>query len=195
MVFQHGPRASRRVALTFDDGPGPLTAKYLEVLGRAGVRASFFVIGQSCQPHRAELDEAVRRGHDVAGHGWSHTPFPQLGRSALERELRQTAAVLPPSVAARSMVRPPRGRMTARSLLTCCGAGYTSAMWSFDPLDGDARTADDVARAVDPSKLAGGDIILLHEDLEATLDALPSLIERIRRAGFELASVSELLRG
>lgn len=194
MIFQHGRRDSRRIALTFDDGPGPLTQEYLDVLDREKARASFYVIGKNCERHEAALAETARRGHDVSGHGWSHTPFPDLSPQALEDELERTAAVLPVSPGAR-MVRPPYGKMTPRSLFGSFRAGYASAMWSFDPLDWQATSADAVVRAVSPSKLRGGDIVLLHEERRTTLDALPEVIRRIHDAGFEIVPVSELLGG
>ena len=193
VVFQHGPRTSRKVALTFDDGPGPMTREYLDVLDKARAPAAFFVIGNQCAAHSDALAETARRGHDVAGHGWSHTPFTKLPTRELESELAKTSAVLPSLGGRARMVRPPYGRMTPRSLLSSFRAGFSSAMWSFDPLDWQAQTADDVVRAVDPAKLQGGDIILLHEERRTTLDALPEIIRRVRAAGFELATVSELV--
>lgn len=182
-----------KIALTFDDGPGPLTPKYLEVLDRANTKASFFVIGQNCARHADHLAAAARHGHDVAGHGWSHTPFTALRTRQLEEELARTAAELPPLRGRVRMVRPPFGRMTPRSLFASFRAGYTSAMWSFDPLDWKASSADDVARAVDPAKIRAGDIVLLHEERPFTLEALPRIIERLRDSGFEPVKVSELV--
>lgn len=194
VVFQHGPRRSRAIALTFDDGPGPMTAEYLDVLDAAGAKATFFVIGNRCEAHAEALAETARRGHEVAGHGWSHTPFTKLATDALAIELEKTAAVLPSLHGPSRMVRPPYGRMTPRSLFASYRAGFSSAMWSFDPLDWAARSAEEVVASVDPSKLQGGDIVLLHEERRATLDALPAMIDRIQKAGLELVTVSDLVR-
>jgi peptidoglycan/xylan/chitin deacetylase (PgdA/CDA1 family) len=194
VIFQHGDRRSRAIALTFDDGPGPRSGEYLEVLDRLAVNATFFVIGERCAPHAGALAEMARRGHEIAGHGWSHTPFPKLGSAAIERELAMTAAVLPPPLGAWRLVRPPYGRMTPRSLAASAMSGYTSAMWSFDPLDWQASSAADVVAAISPAKLTGGDIVLLHEERTATLEALPTVVGRVRDAGFELVTVSEMLR-
>lgn len=193
VVFQHGPRTSRKIALTFDDGPGPMTPEYLDVLDKAGAKATFFVIGNRCEAFRDALAETARRGHDVAGHGWSHTPFTQLPSRTLASELEQTTKVLPSMGARARMVRPPYGRMTPRSLFGAYRQGYASAMWSFDPLDWQMTTGDEVVRAVDPARLRGGDIVLLHEERRPTLDALPEVIGRLRAAGFELVTLSELV--
>jgi peptidoglycan/xylan/chitin deacetylase (PgdA/CDA1 family) len=193
VLFQNGSRHARRVALTFDDGPGPLTTRFFDVLEAAGARASFFVIGEKCEGFGEELSDGARRAHDIAGHGFTHTPFPELGKRRLEDELERTAALLPQRPGQLKMVRPPYGRMTPFSLVRSFRAGYSSAMWSFDPLDWDLRSAREVVDAVDPALIHNGDIILLHEG-PYTLEALPEIMARLQNAGFELVTVSTLLR-
>lgn len=71
-----------RVALTFDDGPGPITAELLDVLAAAGWRATFFVLGRNivdapwCEGDtaraRALVVRAMREGHEVGNHTFSH---------------------------------------------------------------------------------------------------------------------------
>src|SRR5581483_2645343 len=105
LVFS-GPPARRAVALTFDDGPDALTPDYLDVLDRFGARATFFVVGKAAERFPRELLEIVRRGHEVAGHGYTHTTFPRLPRAELARELERTAALVPPPRLGRALVRP-----------------------------------------------------------------------------------------
>src|ERR1700722_16499104 len=93
VMLLRGPSEGRRVALTFDDGPDALTPRYLEVLGRAGARATFFVIGRACAEHPGLVEQMVRGGHEVASHGFTHTEFPKLGGRALRDELDRTAAL------------------------------------------------------------------------------------------------------
>jgi peptidoglycan/xylan/chitin deacetylase (PgdA/CDA1 family) len=193
VMLLRGPRGRRRIALTFDDGPHALTAKYLAVLARAGVRATFFVVGRACLEHPGSLSDIVGAGHEVAGHGFTHTEFPLLEERELRRELDRTAALLPPPKTRRALVRPPRGVVTPRSLLACFRAGYTSAMWSLDTLDWDASSADDIVRRVPTSRVGPGEIILMHEGRTATLEALPRVIADLQGAHFELVSVSELI--
>jgi peptidoglycan/xylan/chitin deacetylase (PgdA/CDA1 family) len=193
LIFVRGPRARRRVAVTFDDGPHALTPKYLDVLARAGVRATFFVVGRACREHPGVVDQIVLAGHEVASHGFTHTEFPKLDPDELRCELDRTAALLPPPKTRRALVRPPRGVVTPRSLLACFRAGYTSAMWSFDTLDWDAHSADDVLARIATRPVEPGEILLMHEGRAATLEALPRVIAQLQTDGFELVSLGELM--
>jgi peptidoglycan/xylan/chitin deacetylase (PgdA/CDA1 family) len=192
IMLMRGPASRRRIALTFDDGPHALTPRYLEILARAGARATFFVVGRACVEHPGAVDEIVRAGHEVASHGFTHTEFPRLAPSELRDELERTAALLP-RPARRPMVRPPRGVVTPRSLLACVREGYTSAMWSLDTLDWEAPSADELVRRVPAARVGAGEIILLHEGRPVTLEALPRLISNLQAAGFELVTVGELV--
>src|SRR5688500_1569952 len=59
------------VALTFDDGPDPeSTPRFLDALEELGVRATFFVLGDGVVRHPSVVRETVRRGHELAVHGW-----------------------------------------------------------------------------------------------------------------------------
>jgi peptidoglycan/xylan/chitin deacetylase (PgdA/CDA1 family) len=192
VMLMRGPSSRRRVALTFDDGPDELTPRYLETLGRAGARATFFVIGRACAERPGAVEAMVRAGHEVASHGFTHTEFPKLGEGALRDELDRTAALLPrPS--ARPMVRPPRGVVTPRSLLACVRAGYTSAMWSLDTLDWAASSPGEVEGRLPRGRVKPGEIVLLHEGRPHTLEALPRIVSALQGEGFELVTLSELL--
>jgi peptidoglycan/xylan/chitin deacetylase (PgdA/CDA1 family) len=72
-------------------------------------------------------------------------------------------------------------------------AGYTTVLWSVD--SDDCRTTD--ARAVErrlaPERMSPGDVVLLHEQQQWTLDALPAVVHALRGAGWELVTVRELM--
>src|SRR5256885_3206263 len=66
------------IALTFDDGPNAtLTPKLLDLLAARHLKATFFVVGQNAADHPEILKRAVREGHEIANHSWSH---PNLGK-------------------------------------------------------------------------------------------------------------------
>jgi peptidoglycan/xylan/chitin deacetylase (PgdA/CDA1 family) len=82
VLFANGQRepARQRIALTFDDGPDTMSPRYLEVLARLGVRATFFLVGENAARAPGMVREYVRRGHEVGAHGWSHEVFTGMSR-------------------------------------------------------------------------------------------------------------------
>ncbi|MFM8883210.1 MAG: polysaccharide deacetylase family protein, partial [Solirubrobacterales bacterium] len=74
---ESGWRGSRKVALTFDGGPTrQYTARVLNRLARAKVHSTFFVRGSFIPGNSSLLRRAVREGHEMANHSWSHPRFP-----------------------------------------------------------------------------------------------------------------------
>ena len=194
VLFANGPRdpSDRRIALTFDDGPDTMSTRYLEVLARLGVRATFFLVGEHASRHPGIVREYVRQGHDVGAHGWSHEVFAGMPRDVLADELARTAAALPPP-RGRPLVRPPRGRLSLRSLYRLASAGYTTVLWSVDSDDCRTMDARTVERRLAPERLTPGDVVLLHEQQPWTLEALPAIVSTLRGAGWELVTVRELM--
>ena len=193
LLVRRGGATDPRVALTFDDGPDELTPRYLDVLDRLDVRATFFVVGESCLRHPGHLREIVARGHEVASHGHTHRVFPSLSARDLAGELALVEREIPPSEGRRPLLRPPRGSLSPQSLLRCAAAGYTTVLWSVDSDDCRTEAVDEIVRRA--SEAGPGDIVLLHEGQPWTLEALPPIVASVRAAARKLATVSELLSG
>ena len=73
--------AGKRVALTFDDGPAPVTPEVLAILARHHARATFFVVGKRVRRFPQALRAIARAGHQLENHTWSH----ELGRPYTRR--------------------------------------------------------------------------------------------------------------
>ena len=184
----------RRIALTFDDGPGELTRPYLNVLERFGVRATFFVVGELCAARPEFVSAIAAGGHELGGHGYTHRRFPTLVSRDLREELSRTAALLPRLPGRRPLVRPPHGAVSLSSILTCAKAGFTTVLWSHDSEDWCTTSADHVCAAFEDERAPEpGAIVLLHEGQPWTLDALPRVLSRLSEAGHDLVTVGELL--
>jgi peptidoglycan-N-acetylglucosamine deacetylase len=182
-----------RIALTFDDGPTSLTPDYLAALARFGARGTFFLVGEACR-ERPDLVRAIAdAGHELAGHGYTHRPFPTLSEAELAEELERTHALLPRPASGRRLVRPPYGAVNVSSFLTCARRGFTTVLWSMNSGDWRAREARQVARTFEEQPPRPGDIVLLHEGQSWTLDALTTVLDKLRKAGHELVTVGELL--
>ena len=135
------------IALTFDDGPTDLTPDDLSVLDCFQARATFFVVGELCAARPDLVAAITARGHQLAGHGYTHRRFPSLSASELKDELLRTAELLPASSRWRPLVRPPMARFLCRRLSPVRGAGFTTALWSYNSGDWCTKSANDVLAA------------------------------------------------
>lgn len=189
-VRRRGPAASRRVALTFDDGPDQLTERYLDVLDELGVPATFFILGGRAASRPDLVREYRRRGHQIAGHGYDHTRFSKLGRRELLEQCARTETALGGQLSGRPWVRPPHGSLDAASLLSLVTSGYTIAMWSLDSCD--YRTTDPNEVIQHCAHITAGEVILFHEGQQWTLDSLPSIVADLKAAGLECVTMHDL---
>lgn len=199
-VIWHGPREGatngrgvKRVALTFDDGPDDLTPRYLEVLERYGVAATFFVMGDLTEARPGAIAEYLRRGHQVGSHGYDHQRFTEIPTRELRRQLVKTASIIGPVPQGRMWVRPPYGRMGPLEAAIMLAMGHVIGMWSVDSRDYDPAPPAEIAARCAPGVVQAGDVILFHEGHTWTLEALPMVIEALLGAGYELVTMAHLV--
>lgn len=191
-LLRKGRSACKRVALTFDDGPDELTEQYLALLDDLGVPATFFLVGELVAQRPELVREYLRRGHQIASHGYDHTRFTHLSRRELLDQCERTEATLGGQISGRPWVRPPHGALGTGSILSLLAARYTVALWSIDSCDYGERNVDALVERCSPPNVGGGDVLLFHEGQQWTLDALPRIVAGIRGAGLELVTMHDL---
>lgn len=178
------------VALTFDDGPHPDgTPAVLDVLARAGARATFFVIGEQVRRRPALAARINEAGHAVALHGYRHRLQLRLGGPALRDDLtRGLAAIEDATGRPAGWHRPPYGIYSAAGLEAAREAGLRPLLWS--------RWGKDWRKFTTPGRIAQraatgahpGDVILLHDadfysargSHERTVQALRLILAQLR---------------
>jgi len=190
-LLRRGPTTARRIALTFDDGPDPLTPAYLDVLDRHGVPATFFIMGDLSEERSELVREYTRRGHQIGGHGYNHHKFTTLSARELAAQLHATETAIGPQPQGR-WVRPPYGALGLRSLAQLVVADYVVALWSFDSHDYDARDAEAVVERCSPAAITAGEVLLFHEGMPSTLAALPRIIDALHADGYECVTMADL---
>jgi peptidoglycan-N-acetylglucosamine deacetylase len=196
-----------RVALTFDDGPSQWTEPLLEILAANEARATFFVIGGLAENRPDVLRRIVADGHELGNHTWSH---PHLARDCdddqVRSELMRTSAVLELI----SGLRPRRFRcpyfnVDGRVEAIARGLGLIHTHGTIAPPDWHPTIrAGFISTAV--IHLTGpGDIIALHDGIppsgndrpedtrQATVEAVATLLPRLRDRGHEFVTATELL--
>jgi peptidoglycan-N-acetylglucosamine deacetylase len=191
-VLRRGPTTVKRIAITFDDGPDEQTPALLELLDDLGVPATFFLNGEKAAQHPELIREYLRRGHQLANHGYDHTRFTKLSRKALLDQLARTDAAIGGQATGRLWVRPPHGAFDASSLVTLRTAGYVVAMWSVDSLDHSDQDPASLAERCGPSKVGSGDVLLFHEGQSWTREALPRIVASLHASGLECVTMHDL---
>ena len=179
------------VALTFDDGPsGRFTRRLLEGLEERGVQATFLLCGYRLETY-GELAERIQAaGHEIGLHGYSHENMSQMSRKELIREIEKTRDLLPQGCEA-VFLRPPGGASTALVEQVAKEQGLAILHWSVDPKDWFVHDASAVEAAV-IGTVQDGDVILLHDLSDSSVDAALSIVDTLQKDGFRFLTVSQL---
>jgi len=192
------------IALTFDDGPSSQwTPEILRALDAAGARATFFMSGNHVERHAEIALNVVARGHEPAVHLFTHDRTIADDSVRFRRELIDSIEIIERVTGRRpAFIRFPfaylgrqhPGRIEAEY-------GLRTIHWSFSSMDS-RWDADQVVNRVQ-RWLFPGAIVLLHDGVgvssahartrDATVAALPTVLDDCHRRGFAMVSLSELL--
>ena len=196
-----GRGASDHVALTFDDGPDPLsTPHFLRLLDRESVRATFFLLGSMLVRSPGLAKEIAAAGHEVAVHGYVHRPLALRGPRATWDDLARARDLAADVLGRRpTLFRPPYGVMNASAHLACRSLGLRPVLWTAWGEDWRARATPLSVHDTVMSSLRGGGTVLLHDSdctsspgsWRTTLDALPRLLDTWRQRGWRTGTLSE----
>lgn len=186
-VIEPQPRAY--VALTFDDSPnGETTQRLLDGLRARGAHATFFIIGEQIKGQEPLLRRMADEGHQLGNHTYTHRRLDNSGAVGA-RELERTEAALAETLGGSGYwVRPPWGFASAETLRE---TDVPLVYWSLDTEDWRVLDADKVAQCI-TDNVRGGDIVLLHDSYETSVDAALRAIDALSARGFAFVTVEEL---
>ncbi|TNC25846.1 polysaccharide deacetylase family protein [Amycolatopsis alkalitolerans] len=193
------------VALTFDDGPNPLsTPHFLRLLDARGVRASFFLLGDQVARAPRLAAEIAGAGHEIGVHGWVHRCLLRYGPGRVYDELARACEAIEDATGHRPQwIRAPYGVFSTPSLVAARRLGLTPVLWTCWGFDWTRRaTAGSVRRTV-LKDLRGGGTILLHDSDHAAspgawrsaLGALGPLLDECERRGLRVGPLADHGRG
>lgn len=182
------------VALTFDDGPDErFTTEVMSILGKKGAKATFFLLGKNIERHPGLAKALVKEGHMIASHGYSHEEVVNLDRSALKKELEAAGRLIENAGgAASSLFRPPRGRLSASALLNLLMAGRKTVLWTRTSSDYKKAGTKGVIDNIGADTVPGGSILLFHDNNEYTVEALPVIIDALKKRGMRFVTLEAL---
>ena len=184
-------KEEKRIAITFDDGPdGTYTPQLLDGLKERGVKASFFVIGKEAEEHPELILRMYKEGHLIGNHTYHHVQLDLEDEEHLRREIGDTDKVIYLITGKHTdYVRPPFGVWDERLEEEL---QVLPVLWTVDPLDWTTENTDQIVEKV-VTEAEDGDIILLHDCYESSVEAALRIVDILRDEGFAFVTADELV--
>jgi peptidoglycan-N-acetylglucosamine deacetylase len=193
-VYGNGPHRYA-VAIGFDDGPDPDTSEFVRMLSSNHATATFFMIGRQVDAtYRETMLRELREGDVLGDHTFTH---PDLTQSREVRsQLQRTISVIRAQTGYTPCVfRPPYGDVDGSIARTARSLGLATVTWDVDPADYTQPGVGAIVHRV-LAQVQPGSIIISHDGggpRGQTLAAYPKIIDALRRRGYGILTIPQLL--
>ena len=200
-IIYRGKVCKNEVALTFDDGPDPITTPHLlKLLSKYSINASFFVIGEKAYNHPYLIKRILSEGHSIGNHSYNHNPLIMVkSRKRLYKEIETAQRTLRKFGIVPLAFRPPVGITNPRLQRILLGLGMYCINFSCRAFDRGNRSINGLSRRI-LKKIKSGDIIMLHDvrsgrdfDIQLWLDEIELLIVGIGNKGINILPLSKII--
>jgi len=191
-----GDSTTKRVALTFDDGPDPMaTQNLLEVLRDHQIKAAFFPIGTKARDYPEMIKRIDQEGHTLGNHSFRHAWWTNfLISGQLDREIRMAQEAIDTAVGkVPAYFRPPMGLTNPHLRKALKKHGLSVVGWDIRPFDTTASTEKVIKRVL--KKIRNGSIIVLHDTGRIPADLVrltDELVTKIKERKYTFSELEEL---
>lgn len=181
--------AKPMIALTFDDGPSKFTMQLLSQLEAYDSRATFFMVGTNVPKYPETVKKMKEIGCELGNHTTNHARLTNLDVAGIQNEIHATNQAIQSVVGEpATLMRPPYGAVNE---VVQSAVGMPLAMWSVDTKDWEQKDMAFVKNYV-LNAAKDGEIILLHDIHETTVQAVLQVIPELVNRGYQLVTVSEM---
>ena len=165
----------------------------LKTLDENNVHITFFIGGSWANKYPEVLKELANRGHELGNHTYSHPHPNALSKEKNKEQIVKTEELVENLTGIKTrLYAPPYGEYNNTVLLAAQELDYTTIMWSIDTVDW-KRPPPEVLQERVLKKIHNGAIILMHPTAP-TAQALPGLIAEIKKRGYTIVTVSDILK-
>lgn len=179
----------KMIALTFDDGPSKYTDKIIELLDNYGANGTFFVLGNKVEIYKETLSKIIKQGSEIGNHSYNHKWLIKLNKLEFIEQIERTQTILKNTIGyTPTLMRPTYGSIDDKIKNN---TNLDIILWNIDTLDWKLKDPEDIANRV-IGKVNDGDIVLMHDIHERTLDALKLILPKLKEEGYQFVTVSEL---
>lgn len=182
---------SKKIALTFDDGPhDETTPLILELLNKHEAKATFFMLGKQAELYPDIVKQVFNDGHEIGNHTWDHPDLTLLDAEDMIQQFESTRDMIAAITGeAPMLIRPPYGKYDEAVQNIAPGPLIN---WSIDTIDWQDRDADQIMVNITDAVHEDG-IILMHDVYPSTVEAVERILNTYGEQGYEFVTVSELL--
>ena len=165
----------------------------LETLEKNNVKITFFMVGEWIDKYQEAAKKIYEAGHEIANHSDTHKHVNNLSYEENVKEIKKANEKIKNITGKENILyRAPYGEYNNTVIKAAKENGYIPIQWDLDTLDYTGLTGEEMWKRLE-KKLKSGDIILSHNGTAHTADSLDMLIKNIKKKGFEIVKVSDLI--
>jgi len=200
-VITNGRRDKRKIALTFDacttKSPSAYDDKITEALLRMNVKATIFLGGKWMREEREHVAMlAANPLFELGNHTYLHPHLTAQTDGRIREELRRTQKALYELTGRRAtLFRPPYGEYDRRVIRIAAEMGLATVEYDLPSGDPDRHATREKLVGYVTEMAKSGSIVVMHINNRGwhTAEALPEIVETLRKKGYELVTVGELM--
>jgi peptidoglycan/xylan/chitin deacetylase (PgdA/CDA1 family) len=169
----------------------------MQNLSQRGIHATFFVLGLSVANHPEIVTQILNNGHELGALSWEHDDLTQMTPAQVQSDFTRTEQAIrhaDPAATSRPYFRAPFGSLNATVRQIAAAQGYFPIGWTTDNQDWQSgATADSIYNAV-VGNICPGAIIVMHGYRPANGEALNRILDYLTNNGYQIVSLSDLLK-
>ena len=187
-------RDQKMVSLSFDAAWGNEdTQQLIDILGKYGVSATFFVVGEWVDKYPESVLALHEAGHEVMNHSNDHAHFTKLSQTEMQQNINACNDKIEAVTGVRpTLFRPPYGEYDDHVVLATRALGMEPIQWDVDSLDWKDLSAADITQRV-TGKVQSGSIVLFHNAAKHTPEALSGILDYLLQEGYTIVPISQLI--
>ena len=194
--IQHGSRTVKKVALTFHGAGAPDYADpLLKLFKSTGTKVSVFAVGTWLVNEPSVATRIISEGHDLGNHTMTHTQMKTISAKRVDSEIAGCADELTKLIGNHGAWFRPSGTQFSTPLIRSAAVkhGYGQCI-SYEV---DSEDFKDVSKSKMVSNVMNnvknGSIISMHFGHKVTLEAMPTILDKLHAAGLTPVTLTELL--
>ena len=184
----------KKIAITFDAAwTNQDTEELIKILKKHNAKATFFIVGDWAEKFPESVKTFHNAGHTIANHSDTHKAFSKCSREEIQEEIVNCNKKLETITGDKvTLLRAPSGDYTDQSLEVANSLEMQTIQWNVDSLDYTGLSVDEIVQRV-VSRIENGSIVLFHNGVENTAEALDKVLTELSKQGYAFVSVNDLI--